>query len=87
MPGPLLRIEVKKTKMSVTEMDIGIHELLRAVQSRCPNLIADSVKIEEDYSIKRSLREEPQQKLEMPEFQLIRLRHITGGEKWRDQRE
>ena len=43
-------------KMSVAEMDIGFHKLLRTVQSRCPNLIADSVKIEEDYRMKRLLR-------------------------------
>jgi len=48
--------ESKKTKMSVAEMDRWFHELLRAVQNRCPNLIADSVKIEDDYNMKRSLR-------------------------------
>ena len=52
----MFRNELKKTKMSVAEMDIGFHELLRSVQSRCPNLIQDSVNIEEDYSIKRSLQ-------------------------------
>ena len=40
--------------MSVAEMDVELHELLRVVQSRCPNLITDSINIEEDYSIKRS---------------------------------
>ena len=47
----------KMTKMSVAEMDVGLHKLLRAVQSRCSNLIADSVQIEDDYSMKRSLRQ------------------------------
>ena len=37
--GPMFRNEVKKTKMSVADMDMGFHELLRAVQNRCPNLI------------------------------------------------
>ena len=55
MPGPMFRNEAKRTKMSVAEMDIGFHELLRAVQNRCPNLIPDSVKVEDDYSMKRSL--------------------------------
>jgi len=54
--GPMFRNEAKKTKMSVAEMDIGFHELLRAVKDRCPNLIADGVKVEDDYSMKRSLR-------------------------------
>ena len=54
--GPMFRNEAKKSKMSVAEMDIGFHALLRLVQNRCPNLIADSVKVEDDYSMKRSLR-------------------------------
>ena len=54
--GPMFRTKVKKTKMSIAEMDIGLHELLRAVQSRCSNLIADSLKIEDGYIMKRSLR-------------------------------
>ena len=52
----MFRNESKKTKMSVAEMDIGFHELLRTVQNRCPNLIAYSVNVEDDYSMKRSLR-------------------------------
>ena len=52
----MFRNEVKKTKISIVEMDIGLHELLRVVQNRCSNLVADSVKIEDDYSMKRSLR-------------------------------
>jgi len=52
----MFRNTLKMTKMSVAEMDIGFHELLRNVQRRCPNLIADGVNIEEDYSMKRSLR-------------------------------
>jgi len=54
--GPMSRNTLKMTKMSVAEMDIGFHELLRIVQRRCSNLIAHSVNIEEDYSTKRSLR-------------------------------
>ena len=54
--SPMFRNEGKKTKMSIAEMDVGLHELLRSVQSRCSNLIADSVKIEDDYSMKISLR-------------------------------
>ena len=54
--GPMFRNTLKMTKMSVAEMDVGFHELLRIVQRRCSNLIADSVNIEEDYSMKRSLR-------------------------------
>ena len=42
--------------MSVAEMDVGFHELLRIVQRKCPNLIADMVQVEENYSLKRSLR-------------------------------
>jgi len=54
----MFRNESKKTNMTVAEMDIGFHELLRVVQKRCPNLIADSsVKVEDDYSMKRSLRQ------------------------------
>ena len=52
----MFRNESKKTKMSLAEIDIGFHELLRIVQSRCPYLIADRVKIEDDYSLKQSLR-------------------------------
>ena len=52
----MCRNESKRTKMSVAEMDIGFHKFLRTVQSRCPNLIADSVKINDDYSQKRYLR-------------------------------
>ena len=51
----MFRNKLKKTKMSVAEMDAGFHELLRILQRRCPSLIADTVQVEEDYSLKRSL--------------------------------
>ena len=43
-------------RMFIAEMDVLFHELLRLIQNRNPSVIPDDVKIEEEYSVFRSLR-------------------------------
>ena len=42
--------------MTITEMDVLFHGLLKEVQQRNPSVIPDTVSIEESYSVYRSLR-------------------------------
>ena len=43
-------------RMSITEMDVLFHGILRLVQIRNPAIIPDDVNVEEEYSTFRSLR-------------------------------
>ena len=42
--------------LTVAKMNVGFHELLRRVQQRRPDLIKPDVDVEEEYSVRRSLR-------------------------------
>ena len=42
--------------MSIAEIDVLFHELLRLIQNCNPSVISDNVKIEDEYSVFRSLR-------------------------------
>ena len=53
--GPLFRNEKKKA-MTVGDMDFYFHKVLKEVQRRHPSIISESVNVEEDYSVSRSLR-------------------------------
>ena len=53
--GPLFANNAGK-RMLIAEKDVLIHELLRLIQNRNPSMIPDDVKIEEEYSVFRSLR-------------------------------
>lgn len=53
--GPLFWND-KGSAMSVAELDIPFHAVLLEVQRRFESIIPDSVKVEEEYSVNRSLR-------------------------------
>ena len=53
--GPLFRNKKKKS-MTVGDMDFYFHKVLKEVQRRHPSIISESVNVEEDYSVSRSLR-------------------------------
>ena len=53
--GPLFRND-KGSRMSVSELDVHFISLLLEVQRKFPNAIPDSVKVDEVYSVFRSLR-------------------------------
>ena len=53
--GPLCRNEKRKA-MTVGDMDFYFHNVLKEVQRRHPSIIPEPVKVEEDYSVSRSLR-------------------------------
>jgi hypothetical protein len=59
--GPMFRVaglkagaKTKRSKMG--DLDPAFHEVLKRVQDRWPHVISESVKVEDDYSIRRSLR-------------------------------
>jgi hypothetical protein len=59
--GPMFRVagqkagaKVKRSKMG--DLDPGFHDVLKRVQERWPHVVHASVKVEDDYSIRRSLR-------------------------------
>ena len=56
--GPLFRVSIKgKTKRCSTgDLDILFHKILCRVQKLYPRLIPESVNVEDDYSMFRSLR-------------------------------
>ena len=53
--GPLFPSRSGK-RMSIAEMDVLFHGILREVQNRNPAIIAEDVNVEEEYSTFRSLR-------------------------------
>ena len=53
--GPLFRND-KGLAMSVAELDIHFHSVLLEVQRRFPKAVPDSVNVQEEYSVFRSLR-------------------------------
>jgi len=53
--GPLFPNEKEKA-MTISEMDVLFHALLNEVQKRNPAAIPDHIKVEESYSVSRSLR-------------------------------
>jgi hypothetical protein len=59
--GPMFRVaglkagaKTKRSKMG--DLDPAFHEVLKRVQERWPHVIPPSVKVEDDYSVRRSLR-------------------------------
>ena len=56
LTGPLFRNEKKKS-MTVGDMDFYFHSVLKEVQQRHPSIILESVNVEEDLSVSRSLRQ------------------------------
>ena len=41
--------------MSIGELDVLFHALLKEVQKKCPSVISSSIDVEADYSVYRSL--------------------------------
>jgi hypothetical protein len=58
--GPLYRVVTPTTnkvkRATISDLDILFHDVLKRVQIRYPNVINPSVNVEDDYSVKRSLR-------------------------------
>ena len=57
--GPLFRVTKgngKVSRASVGDLDVLFHDLWKRVQHRYPQLIPDTTKVEEAYSVRRSLR-------------------------------
>lgn len=53
--GPLFT-DAKGKRASTANLDLWMHKILERVQTRWSNLIPDTVKIREEYSVYRSLR-------------------------------
>ena len=53
--GPLFWNK-KKKPMSVGELDVYFHKVLKEVQRKYPSIIPDSVNVEEEFSTSLSLR-------------------------------
>jgi hypothetical protein len=57
--GPMFRTVSKKgvvKKATVGDLDLLFHDILRQVQARYPDIIPPTVKVEDEYSVRRSLR-------------------------------
>ena len=57
--GPMFRVSKRKgqiARASVGDLDVLFHDLWKRIQHRRPQLFSDSIKIEEEYSVRRSLR-------------------------------
>jgi len=57
--GPLYRVATKKGKIrraTISDLDVLLHNVLRRVQARRPDLIPETVKVEDECSVRRSLR-------------------------------
>lgn len=58
--GPLFRTVVSKTgrvkRATISDMDLLFHDVMKRVQVRHPNLLPGSVNVEEEMSVRRSLR-------------------------------
>ncbi len=59
--GPMYRVTGSKkgSKMkgaTISDLDVLFHAILKRVQTRFPKIINVSVKVEDEYSVKRSLR-------------------------------
>ena len=58
--GPLFRVNKKRkgqiARALVGDLDVLFHDLWKRIQHRFPQLISDTTKIEEAYSVRRSLR-------------------------------
>ena len=57
--GPVFRVTTAKTKTvqraSVADLDLLLHDVLKRVQVRMPNVLPASVNVENEYSARRSL--------------------------------
>ena len=59
--GPMFRVVNKKSgkvsKATIGDLDVLFHSVLKRVQALQPEVIAGYINVEEDYSVKRSLRQ------------------------------
>jgi hypothetical protein len=53
--GPLFATK-KGKPMSIGELDVLFHALLKEVQKKCPSVISSTINVEADYSVYMSLR-------------------------------
>ncbi|KAL7559820.1 hypothetical protein ACA910_003983 [Epithemia clementina (nom. ined.)] len=57
--GPMFRVDLGKEKIqraTVSQLDALFHEVLKRLQHRRPDVLPTEIKVEEEYSVRRSLR-------------------------------